>query len=269
MPRCFLELGSVTALARGLGHALPTGLEADGGPAATDTAGPAAPRPGRPARLVRSVLASRCSSDEFGPMVQQAAWRRNFFAAERRAFLGDGQACNWTIWRRHFPSFVAIVDFVHALSYIFAAALAGRQPAAGFAVDTDWIQRAWAGRVASILPELQRRAAELGEPPVGAAATDPRVLVSAAVTYLGNNAARMRYDAYRRAGLPIMTAAVESAIKRINRRVKGSEKFWSEPGAEAVLQLRADYLSETEPMEAFWAERARQATGFRPYRQAS
>jgi hypothetical protein len=26
----------------------------------------------------------------------------------------------------------------------------------------------------------------------------------------------------------------------INRRVKGSEKFWSEPGAEAILQLRAD-----------------------------
>lgn len=40
-----------------------------------------------------------------------------------------------------------------------------------------------------------------------------------------------------------MTCAVESAIKRINRRVKGSEKFWSEPGAEAILQLRADYLT--------------------------
>ena len=35
-----------------------------------------------------------------------------------------------------------------------------------------------------------------------------------------------------------MTSAVESVIKMINRRVKGSEKFWSEPGAEAILQLR-------------------------------
>ncbi len=52
-----------------------------------------------------------------------------------------------------------------------------------------------------------------------------------------------------------MTSAVDSAIKMMNKRVKGSEKFWSEPGAEAILQLRADYLSETEPMSRFWQER--------------
>ena len=64
---------------------------------------------------------------------------------------------------------------------------------------------------------------------------------------------------YRRQGLPIMTSAVESVIKMINRRVKGSEKFWSEPGAEAILQLRADYLSETETMSRFWLAREAQA----------
>ena len=52
-----------------------------------------------------------------------------------------------------------------------------------------------------------------------------------------------------------MTSAVESVIKMINKRVKGSEKFWSEPGAEAILQLRADYLSETEAMTRFWTVR--------------
>ena len=50
-----------------------------------------------------------------------------------------------------------------------------------------------------------------------------------------------------------MTSAVESVIKMINKRVKGSEKFWSEPGAEAILQLRADYLGETETMSRFWS----------------
>jgi hypothetical protein len=58
----------------------------------------------------------------------------------------------------------------------------------------------------------------------------------------------MQHDEYRRQGLPIMTSAVESVIKMINRRVKGSERFWSEPGAEVILQLREDHLSETEPM---------------------
>ena len=45
-------------------------------------------RPGRPERLVRSVLASRKCAEEFGPMVHQAAWERNFFGAGRRAFWG-------------------------------------------------------------------------------------------------------------------------------------------------------------------------------------
>jgi hypothetical protein len=61
---------------------------------------------------------------------------------------------------------------------------------------------------------------------------------------------------------------VESTIKQINRRVKASEKFWSNAGAEAVLQLRADYLSETLPMDRFWVERQAHATGQREYRKA-
>lgn len=33
-------------------------------------------------------------------------------------------------------------------------------------------------------------------------------------------------------------------MRIFNRRVKGSEKFWSEAGAEAILQVRAAFLSE-------------------------
>jgi hypothetical protein len=79
----------------------------------------------------------------------------------------------------------------------------------------------------------------------------------------------MRHDEYRCQGLPIMTSAVESAIKMINRRVKGSEKFWSEPGAEDSLQLRADYLSETETMERFWSSRETTASSARPYQRSA
>ena len=78
----------------------------------------------------------------------------------------------------------------------------------------------------------------------------------------------MRYDEYRRLGLPMVSSHVESTVKQFNRRVKGTEKFWSEQGAEAVLQLRADYLSETEPMERFWQERETTAPGRRLYRRA-
>ena len=63
--------------------------------------------------------------------------------------------------------------------------------------------------------------------------------------------------------LPITSAHVESTIKHMNRRVKGTEKFWSESGSEAILQLRADALSETQPPDEFWTRRAGQVTGER------
>jgi len=78
----------------------------------------------------------------------------------------------------------------------------------------------------------------------------------------------MRYDTYRREGLPITSSHIESTIKQINRRVKGSEKFWSTGGAEALLQLSADYLSETDPLTPFWRSRQSHATGQRHYRAA-
>jgi len=271
VPRCFLDLKRTMEVVRGLGHALPVGLifeeeePPQQPPDSAKEAGPSrAVRPGRPQRLVRSVLASRACSDDFGPMMHQAAWERNFFGADRRAFLGDGLPVNWSIHRRHFATFTPIVDFVHALSYVFAAAFAGRPQAEGAVVYARWIEAVWSGAVATILPELEGRSASLGIPPEECAESDPRRLVLEALRYLENNAGRMRYDDYRRQGLPIMTSAVESVIKLINWRVKGSEKFWSEPGAEAILQLRADYLSETQIMDRFWSARETHAKSERP-----
>jgi hypothetical protein len=275
VPRCFLDLKRTKEMVRGLGHALPVGVEfgvekqTHKPNNAGQKCGKRPSRPGRPERLVRSVLASRKCAEEFGPLIHQAAWERNFYGAGRRAFLGDGLPVNWTVHRRHFGSFTPILDFVHALSYVFAAAFAGKEQAEGEKLYKRWIQAVWAGQVATILPELEKRSAELGLPPSECADSDPRKLVFESLRYLKNNADKMRYDDYRRQGLPIMTSAVESVIKMINRRVKGSEKFWSEPGAEAILQLRADYLSETETMSRFWITREAQTRSGRLYRRAA
>jgi hypothetical protein len=70
------------------------------------------------------------------------------------------------------------------------------------------------------------------------------VVLASAVSYVGNNRGRMKYPAYRRLGLPISSAPVDSAIKQRNRRVKGGERPWLKEGAEAVLRVRAAYRSE-------------------------
>ncbi len=63
----------------------------------------------------------------------------------------------------------------------------------------------------------------------------------------------MSYPEYRRLGLPISSAPVESVIKQLNRRVKGTEKFWVGEGAEGMLQARAAYLSEDGRAERYWS----------------
>jgi hypothetical protein len=222
-----------------------------------------------PAVQEKRLLGSRQSWEVFGPLVAAAAWAMGLFGAARRAFIGDGSENNWTVWRCFFSSFVPILDFIHALSYVYAAAHAGRDRLAGWQCYREWIIWVWRGQVARVLEALGQRQQELGEPQDGDKETHPRQVVAQARTYLSNNAGRMKYDAYRRSGLPIVSSYVESAVKQFNQRAKGTEKFWGEEGAEAILQLRGDHLSDDQPLDAFWQRRQAQASGQRPYRRAS
>ena len=63
-------------------------------------------------------------------------------------------------------------------------------------------------------------------------------------------------------GLPITSSHLESAIKELNYRIKGTEKFWREAGGESVLQLKSDTLSSSEPLSKFWATRQTTRAGF-------
>jgi len=225
-------------------------------------------RPGRPEVLVRSVVATRESVEGFGRQLAAAAWQRGFFAAERKAFVGDGSDTNWSVWRKHFSHFTPIVDFIHALCYVFTGALAGRTPAEAWPAYCQWAQWLWEGHVALVIAALQKRQEVLGLPEKTDAEASPRCKVAEALVYLTNQQSRMRYDEYRRQGLPITSSHIESTIKQIHRRVKGTEKFWSTGGAEALLQLAADYLSDTQPLTTFWRDRTAKATGQRRYQTA-
>jgi hypothetical protein len=221
-----------------------------------------------PKPRVRTMVATREPAERFGEILAWAAWARGFAAAARKAFVADGASANWTIQKRWFSDYVAILDFIHALSYVFASAMAGKGFRAGWDAYTAWIQLVWNGCVEQVIAALQVRQSELGAPEEADGETSPRRVVAEALTYLQNNKDRMRYDEYRKAGLPITSSHMESTVKMFNRRVKGTEKFWSEDGAEAILQLRADHLSETEPLKTYWENRQATATGQRRYRRS-
>lgn len=217
----------------------------------------------------KRLVGSRVRWPDFGPILATAAWVWGFFGAKRKAFIGDGSENNWAIWRQHFSSFVPILDFIHALSYVFAAALAGRKFADGWSIYTQWIGWVWRGEVDKVIAALAQRQLELGSPTNDDAEASPRQIVARTLAYLQNHQSQMRYADYRQLGLPITSSYVESAVKQFNQRVKGTEKFWSEPGAEAMLQLRADHLSDDQPLQQFWQTRQEKQTGQRPYRLAA
>lgn len=242
-------------------------------PPAAPTTGPPTPElpadvdAWKPEVVTKNLVATRRPWEAFGPMVAAQAWSLGYYGADRKAFLGDGAENNWTLWREHFSSFEPILDFIHALTYVFHAALAGRPPAEGWETYRRWIGWVWSGTVEQTIAELAQRQAELGVPDKETSASSPAKVVARALGYLQNHKERMRYAEYRRQGLPIVSSYVESAVKQFNDRVKGTEKLWREAGAEPILQLRSDYLSDEAPLSAFWERRQASESG-QPRRRA-
>jgi len=208
---------------------------------------------GRPEVLVKSVVATSGDINAFGPQLAAAGHERGFFAAPRKAFVADGSETNWSLWRRYFSHFTPIVDFVHALMYVYAAAMSGQPPEEGWADYCRWAQWLWEGETDCLLEALKRRQEELGLPEPKETGT-PRAQVAKSLTYLTNQRKRMDYAAYRQEGLPITSSLIESTIKQINRRIKGTEKFW-DGGVDPILHLVADRLSQTNAMDKFWSRR--------------
>jgi hypothetical protein len=220
----------------------------------------------RPKRLVRTVLASIAESKVFGRQMEREAKRRRFFEAKAKAFLGDGLPWNWSIWKKHFSDFTPILDFIHVLSYLFLAAKAVHDaPEDAWSQYLVWMRGAWQGEVAQVLEELRVKQTKHGVPDKNTPDSDPRQILATTINYLENNRDRMNYPEYRQTGLPVTTAWMESLVKEMNYRVKGTEMFWNDPdGAEAILQVRAASLCDDERLAKHLGSRAGCAFTRRP-----
>jgi hypothetical protein len=74
----------------------------------------------------------------------------------------------------------------------------------------------------------------------------PESDVHTEIAYLRKHgeAGRLKYPHFRSLGLPIGSGAIESSIRRvINLRLKGNGIFWREENAEAMLQVRAQVIT--------------------------
>lgn len=273
-PRCFLDAPKVDEMVRdiqanhgvrqenelpqlqelSLGkQALPasTATPTEAKPTAPATARAAKPDwPPQRAKNSRSCVATMQGSAAFGKMVAAEAYGRNFQAAARGALLGDGGKWIWTLQRKWFSWLTPVADFVHPLTYLYVTAtVLAKDVPERWPMFVAWMTQCWQGRVKEVIADMQTRLAQY-EPYTGSgklAANDPREVLRRTIGYLENNQDHMNYPAYRKQGLPVTSSMVESLIKEVNYRVKGTEKFWDNPeGAEAILQLRAAVLSDDD-----------------------
>jgi hypothetical protein len=87
----------------------------------------------------------------------------------------------------------------------------------------------------------------------GEAPADSKAWTAIAYLQKHGEAGRLKYPTFRGRGLPLGSGAIESGIRRvINLRLKGNAIYWREETAEAMLQIRAQVLTNR------WDERLQQ-----------
>lgn len=213
----------------------------------------------RPQKLVTTQVATAQSVKEFGPLARVEAERRGLRQAEAVIALGDGG--NWIdpLLTALFHVLARIIDWFHASEHLWDCAKAVH--GAGTPQAAQWAERLeallWDGQVERVIAELSAAARELGPPAASDAAADgPRKTLDNNVAYFGTHRDHMNYPEYRRRGWPIGSGETEAAVKQFNKRIKGTEQFWSADGVEAILALRGLWLSQDDRWQKYWENRS-------------
>ncbi len=182
----------------------------------------------------------------FAARVEREVTRRGFDRAARRAVLGDGATWIWHLADERFPDAVQIVDRFHVKQHLSDVAKSR------YGATSDRA-RAWAharhdeldaGEIDAVLTALRGHAPHDDE-------------ARKCVDSVDRNRARMRYPAFRAAGLCTSTGVVEAGCKvAIGTRCKRAGMHWTVAGADAIIALRCCKLSGR--FEDFWERRAQQ-----------
>lgn len=146
-----------------------------------------------------------------------------------------------------FQDITLVLDLLHVLEKLWAAAHTlhpeGSEQAQTFVRDR--VLRILRGQVSQVVKGLRQMVTKRRIQ--GA----KRKTLLGAAAYFYSNRSRMRYDVYLERGWPIASGSVEGACKNLIRdRMERSGMRWTPPMAEAMLRLRAVYLSGD--FEEYW-----------------
>jgi len=211
-----------------------------------------------PQPLVTTYVGTMGRTEAFGKQLQVEAERRGLRGADTVVVLGDGG--NWIdpLTHRERLCDQRILDFYHAVEHLYEAAEAvwskdARKAKALGKRMKGWL---WEGQVDRVIALLGEHAERLGAPQKRDGPEHPRRVVANNVGYFEKHRLHMDYPTYRRKGWPIGSGVTESGVKQFNKRVKGTDQFWTEEGVESILALRAMWLSQDDRWTRYWQTRS-------------
>ena len=212
------------------------------------------PRQCEPRMLITTHVATMGDAAAIGQMARVEAERRMLCRAEQVVVLGDGAAWIDTVCEEHFACHPRIVDYYHAAEHVHdcARAIWPHEESKAQAQAEQWKTLLWKGRTTKLIEQFKAQAARVGPPLPEDGVEHPRRVLSRNVGYFEKHAGHMNYPEYRRRGWPIGSGTVESGMKQLNKRLKGSDQFWNTQGAESILALRGQLLSQDQRWEHYW-----------------
>jgi len=211
----------------------------------------------RPQPLVTTYVATMDKTEGFGKLVHVEAERRGLRQSPTVLVMGDGG--NWIdpLSKRERLHDQRIVDYYHAAEHLYEAARAalGKEAFESLVLAEQLKDLLWDGRLDQVIAMLKTHGDRLGPPQKSDGPDHPRRVLANSVGYFQTHRHHMDYPTYRAKGWPIGSGVTESAVKLFNKRVKGTEQFWSLPGVESILSLRALWLSQDDRWTRYWSTR--------------
>jgi hypothetical protein len=178
------------------------------------------------------------TAEEFGPRLHAEALRRGLTRHTEVVVLGDGAPWIWHRAQQYFPAAVHVVALYHAREHLGDVATlvfathrkAGEDWVAARRTDLD------AGEVDAIIAAITVLSVQ---------APQVRDARHQQAEYFENNTLRMCYKYFRARGLFVGSGVVEAGGKTgIGHRLKQSGMRWTVAGANAVIALRCQLLSD-------------------------
>jgi len=196
--------------------------------------------PRNPPEYKRVWASLKKGKEEVLKEVAEEMERRDPQGTKKRAVVTDGERALQKRARSLLKAVILILDLLLVMERLWKAAHALYSE--GSKEAEEWTRkqalRILRGEVSQAVKGMRRSATtrELS--------SAKRKGIRDTASYLYRNRSFMRYHEYLREGLPIASGAVEGACKNlIKDRMERSGMRWTEPMAEAMLRMRAIYVS--------------------------